>query len=68
MLWFKRAGERTSCQYFIESQSTNTIPYKKVMIRDQVTRWGSCTSDKSISLNFKLLFLPLNLVTHIIIP
>jgi predicted metal-dependent hydrolase len=43
------------------------LPYKKVTVRDQQTRWGSCTIGKHISLNYKLLFLPSHLATHILI-
>ena len=32
--------------------------YKKVIVRDQKTRWGSCSSTGTISLNWRLLLLP----------
>lgn len=41
--------------------------YKKVMIRDQSTRWGSCNAKKHINLNYKLVFLPHHLMRHILI-
>lgn len=34
------------------------MPFSRVTIRDQQTRWGSCTSQGRISLNCKLLLLP----------
>lgn len=40
---------------------------ESISIRDQKSRWGSCSSNKSISLNYKLIFLPIHLVTHIMI-
>jgi len=43
------------------------LPYEKVTIRDQRTRWGSCSRNKTISLNYKLLFLPSELMRHILI-
>ncbi len=43
------------------------LPYQKISIRDQKTRWGSCDSNKNISLNSKLIFLPYPLVRYIII-
>jgi len=48
------------------SQQTK-IQYDSLTIRDQKTRWGSCSSDKSISLNYKLIFLPAVLVQHVMI-
>lgn len=43
------------------------LSYQKITIRDQKTRWGSCDSNKNISLNAKLIFLPRTLVRYIII-
>lgn len=43
------------------------LSFEKVMIRNQRSRWGSCSNKKLINLNFKLLFLPVHLVKHILI-
>lgn len=43
------------------------LPYKAVIIRDQKTLWGSCSADASISLNYKLIFLPYALARHVIL-
>ena len=43
------------------------LEYNKVSIRQQKTRWGSCSAQKNISLNYKLLFMPFELARHIIL-
>jgi predicted metal-dependent hydrolase len=43
------------------------LPFKKVTVRDQLTMWGSCTREKSISLSYRLIFLPWELVEHVMI-
>lgn len=43
------------------------LSYENVSVRDQRTLWGSCTVNKSISLNYKLMFLPPALVAHVMI-
>lgn len=43
------------------------LPFNEVTVRDQQTLWGSCTVKKAISLNYKLIFLPVELVTHVMI-
>ena len=48
------------------SQQTQ-MEFEKLIIRDQKTVWGSCTVNKSISLNYKLVFLPQHLLQHVII-
>jgi len=48
------------------SQELN-FPFSELTIRNQKTRWGSCSAKKSINLNFKLIFLSPDLVRHIML-
>jgi len=43
------------------------LPYQKLSIRAQKTVWGSCTVQKNIQLNYKILFLPPVLARYILI-
>jgi|SRR5579862_4279234 len=43
------------------------LSYNNVRIRDQKTLWGSCTTHKTISLNYKLIFLPNELARYVMI-
>ncbi len=43
------------------------LSYTTLTVRGQKTRWGSCSSQKRINLNFKLLFLEPFLVRHVLI-
>ena len=43
------------------------LSYSKVSIRDQQTRWGSCSSSGVISLNWRLIMVPSSVVDYIII-
>jgi hypothetical protein len=53
--WLDRAGRRTG------------LAYSALRVRRQKTRWGSCSSRGTISLNAKLLFLPPDLVDHLLL-
>lgn len=43
------------------------MTYRRVQIRGQRTRWGSCSSTGTISLNYKLLFLSPALVDYVLL-
>lgn len=52
----------------LESMSRKLgMEYSALRIRRQKTRWGSCSGKGTISLNAKLLFLPLELVDHLLL-
>lgn len=42
-------------------------PFKQLRFGTQKTRWGSCTSQKTISLNEKLIFLESHLIDYVLI-
>jgi hypothetical protein len=42
------------------------LSYNKVSIRNQKTRWGSCSSLNNINLNINLINLPLRLIDYVI--
>jgi predicted metal-dependent hydrolase len=48
------------------SQQTG-LSYKKISIRTQKTRWGSCSSSGTISVNDQLLFLPRDTAAYLMI-
>jgi hypothetical protein len=43
------------------------LPFAKVNIKNQKTRWGSCSSKKNINLNRNLLFLPRDVVDYLLV-
>ncbi|MCY7406462.1 MAG: M48 family metallopeptidase [Alkalinema sp. CAN_BIN05] len=43
------------------------LPFNQITVRGQKTRWGSCSSDRNISLNYKLLFLPPQVTRYVLI-
>ena len=47
--------------------SQHGFSYSKVSIRNQKTRWGSCSADNNISLNIKLICLPKDLRDYVIL-
>jgi len=44
-----------------------SLPYNKLTIRNQKTRWGSCSCKNNISLNYKLVLLPEELLDYVLV-
>ncbi len=40
---------------------------KRIVVRDNLSRWGSCSRDGSISLNLRLLFMPEGILDYVIV-
>ncbi len=41
--------------------------YNKITIRFVSTRWGSCSSKKNLNFNYRIIFLPDNLVNYLVV-
>lgn len=65
--WLKQyAKKKLSIKLTSISNKTN-LNFQRLNIRGQQTLWGSCSSKHHISLNFKLLFLPVALANYVLL-
>lgn len=77
----KRKPTKTSQHYLQNKEKARTLilerldyfnkyydfEYNRVSIRNQRTRWGSCSSKGNLNFNYKILFLPMQLADYIIV-
>lgn len=65
--WLKQYAKQHLTPWLDKISTLTGLEYNTLSIRGQRTRWGSCNEKKSITLNYKLLFLPARLVEHLLL-
>jgi predicted metal-dependent hydrolase len=66
-MWLVDLGKAHLIPYCRELAAHHDVPIGGVQVRNQGGRWGSCSARLTISLNAKLLFLPLPLVRNVVL-
>lgn len=65
--WLQRKARLELSPWLQQQSQRCDMAYSRITVRGQSTRWGSCSSKQSISLNYKLLFLPSHLVDYVLV-
>lgn len=65
--WLKQKAQQILSPILFALSQELRLTFTGLSIRAQKTRWGSCSSQKKISLNYKLIFLSPELVKHVLI-
>jgi len=63
--WMRQKAQEIFIPWVSRISREHALPFNKVTIRRQKTRWGSCSSQKSLNLNQNLLFLPAPLASYV---
>lgn len=64
--WMKERASRT-LPLRTRILSHNNFTYKKVLVKNHKTLWGSCTHDKTINLNWRLVMAPQDIQDYVIL-
>ncbi len=65
--WLRRHAVAILSPWLARVAAELGLSYRRVSVRAQTQRWGSCNSVGAISLNCKLLFLPPTYVRHVLV-
>ena len=65
--WLREQAQIYLVLWLNEMSRKTQLKFNEVCIRSQQTRFGSCSYKKNISLNDRLLFLPKELVSYVIL-
>ena len=63
----KRIAKAAFTPWLSRLAATAGLRFSRLTVRGQKGRWGSCSSAANISLNYKLLFLPPDLVRYVLL-
>lgn len=64
--WYRRQAKAECKQRLDIVVGLNGTSYERVAIRDQKTRWGSCSSSGTISFNWRLLLAPEAVLDYVV--
>ena len=65
--WLIRTAEKHLFGWLRKVSVRVNLPHRTTAVRGQKTLWGSCSGDRNISLNYKLLFLEANVVEYVLL-
>jgi len=64
--WYRRMAREEVASRLDHACAQAGLRYRRLAIRDQRTRWGSCTPEGSISVNWRLLLAPEAVLWYVI--
>ncbi|MFA4942403.1 MAG: M48 family metallopeptidase [Patescibacteria group bacterium] len=64
---YKKQAERLIIKKVNDFNQAYQFKFSKITIRNQKTRWGSCSSRGNLNFNYKLVFLPERMINYIIV-
>jgi hypothetical protein len=65
--WFKYAAAKIIPERVQQINTQIAFPFKNVIVRDQKSRWGSCSRRGTLSFNWRLLLVPASVMDYLIV-
>lgn len=66
-LLYKESARRFVYERLKALNVEGTFAYNRIAIRDQKSRWGSCSAKGNLNFNYRIMFLPEHLADYIIV-
>ncbi len=65
--WYRRQARDIITRRAEEFGKKLGLDYNRICIKDQKTRWGSCSSLKNLNFNWRLIMAPVKVIDYIVI-
>jgi len=65
--WYRREANRVLRERVADLAARFGVSYSRVFVRNQRTRWGSCSTRRNINLNWRLILMPDEVINYIVI-
>ena len=65
--WYRQQAEQHLRERVAVLSKLHNIRYNRITVRGQRTRWGSCSRRSNLSLNWKLIILPPEVVDYVVV-
>ncbi|MFA6524940.1 MAG: SprT family zinc-dependent metalloprotease [Patescibacteria group bacterium] len=66
-LKYREAAKKFALERVEHFNATYNFTYNRISIRNQKTRWGSCSGKGNLNFNYKIIHLPLRIADYIIV-
>lgn len=64
--WYRQQARKLISERVKQHAKLLNLQYHSVMITSAETRWGSCSSDKHLNFNWKLIMAPLEVIDYVV--
>jgi predicted metal-dependent hydrolase len=65
--WYRSYARAVLAKRVRQLSALHRIPFNRLFIRGQITKWGSCSTKRNISLNWRLILAPKYVIDYVII-
>lgn len=65
--WYRREARKRIREITSTESSRLGLSYSSLAVRDQTTRWGSCSATGNLSFNWRLFIAPLDVMRYVVI-
>jgi predicted metal-dependent hydrolase len=65
--WLRNKSKEIIKKRVIDLAQVHSFEVSNIYIKDQSSRWGSCSSNKNINMNWRLIFAPSTILDYVII-